>query len=299
MPLQYFAFSGLNTAQYDLVISSSHAFAKAVRPRDGRPHVCYCHSPPRYLWDMAQTYAEHSTRTGAAALRVSTPILRRLDRESARGVTHFVSNSCFVANRIRASYDREAQVVYPPVEPKPARRHAREEFLLVLGRLVAYKRVDLAIEAAERLRIPLVIAGDGPERARLERLGGPHTTFLGEVNEATAGDLMERCQALVFCAEEDFGIVPVEANAHGAPVVAYARGGVVESMLPGVSAVLFERQTIEDVTEAIEVARSTSWNVAAIRANAGRFSPARFREEFGSVLRSAVKGAAITKDQDE
>jgi glycosyltransferase involved in cell wall biosynthesis len=289
MPLNYAAFSRLDTRAYDLVISSSHAFAKAVRAPVGKPHVCYCHSPPRYLWDLAATYAENLEPLSAVALKLSTPVLRTLDRRSAKGVTHFVGNSRFVAARIKAAYDRDAQVVHPPVVPKPAVKRAREGFLLVLGRLVPYKRVDLAIQAAARLQIPLIIAGDGPDRARLERLAGPRTTFLGDVDESTAGDLMERCQAFVFCAEEDFGITPVEANAHGAPVVGYGRGGLLESMVPGCTAVFFDQQRVDDLTRAIEEARSASWNEEAIRANARRFSAARFRDELGGVLRSVVQ----------
>lgn len=288
VPLHYAAFSGLDTRGYDLVISSSHAFAKAVRARPGAPHVCYCHSPPRYLWDMGPEYREQSGILASSALQVATPVLRALDRRSAAGVTHFVSNSGFVARRIEAAYGRDAVVVHPPVQAKPARRGPRENFLLVLGRLVAYKRVDLAIGAAERLGISLVIAGEGRERAKLERMAGSSTTFLGEVSEATAGDLMERCRAFVFCAEEDFGIAPVEANAHGAPVVAYGRGGVSESMVPGTTALFYDRQTVDDVAAAIQAALGRPWDEAAIRRNAQRFSPERFRASFAQVLREAV-----------
>jgi len=291
MPLHYEAFSGLDTRDYDLVISSSHAFAKAVRAAPGTPHVCYCHSPPRYLWDMGAQYREQSNALAAGALRVGTPLLRALDRRSATGVTHFVSNSRFVAERIAAAYGRNATVVNPPVEPKPSPRRGREDFLLVLGRLVAYKRVDLAIQAAERLGIRLVVAGEGRERRKLERLAGSHTKFLGEVDEATAGDLMERCRAFVFCAEEDFGIAPVEANAHGAPVIGYARGGLMETMVQGTTAELFQRQTVDDLTRAIAAAQARSWDEAAIRRNAERYTAARFRESFSSVLRAAVSEA--------
>lgn len=288
VPLHYAAFARLDTSRYDLVISSSHAFAKAVRPASGRPHICYCHSPPRYLWDMGLAYREQSNVLGATALQVTTPLLCALDRRTAAGVTHFVSNSAYVARRIEAAYGRDATVVFPPVEPKPAMPKPREDFLLVLGRLVAYKRVDLAIQAAERLGIPLVVAGSGRERASLERLAGPNVTFLGEVDEATAGDLMERCRAFVFCAEEDFGIAPVEANAHGAPVVAFGRGGVTESMVRDETAVLFDRQDVDAVARAIECAMGRAWDERAIRANAARFAPARFRDAFSAVVRSAV-----------
>jgi glycosyltransferase involved in cell wall biosynthesis len=288
MPLHYSAFSGIDTSAYDLVISSAHAFAKAVRPRTGAAHVCYCHTPPRYLWGMGSSYREQAPALAGAALYVTTPMLREMDKLAARHVTHFVSNSNFVARRIQDSYGRRAAVVPPPVERKPVPCRPREDFLLVVGRLVPYKRVDLAIRAAERLRIPLVIAGEGPERGRLERMAGPRTRFVGRVDDLTTGDLMERCRAFVFCAEEDFGIAPVEANAHGAPVVGYAQGGLAESMVEGTTAVFFERQTVEDVARAIQTSLGSVWDSESIRANAQRFAPDRFRESFRSILTQAV-----------
>lgn len=290
VPLHYAAFSGIDTAPYDLVISSSFGFAKSVRPAPGRPHFCYCYSPPRYLWDLAGTYREHSGSVVSAALGVGAPLLRWLDRRGALGVTQFAGISRFVAKRIRVAYNRDARVIYPPVSAKVASKPAgaREGFLLVLGRLVAYKRVDLVIAAAERLGIPLVVAGDGPERSRLERLAGKQTTFRGHVDEATAADLMERCRLFVFCAEEDFGIAPLEANAHGAPVVGYGRGALTETMVPGQTALFFERQTVDDVMRATEAALAHTWNDQALRANATRFAPERFREEIRAAILETV-----------
>jgi glycosyltransferase involved in cell wall biosynthesis len=278
LPLYPAAFASLDTRGYDLVISSASAFAKAVRTARSTPHLCYCHSPPRYLWDLHQEYRRGADASGRA-LALGGPLLRALDRATARRVDRFVANSHYVADRIRRHYGLDAAVVYPPVTAKPASRRAgpRDDVLLSLGRLVAYKRVDLAIEAANAIGAPLIVAGDGPERRRLESLAGPSVTFVGEVTDAAAGELMERARALVFCAEEDFGITPLEANAHGLPVVAFGKGGACESMQPGVSAEFFDTPTVEAVLGALTRAGARTWNDTAVRANAARFSAERFR----------------------
>lgn len=279
LPLYAAAFSTVDARGYDLVISSSHAFAKMVRASPDALHLCYCHSPPRYLWDLHAHYRRGAEASGLA-LRVAGPLLRLIDRLSARRVDAFVANSHYIAERIRRCYERDAAVVYPPVSAKPAARRTseRDDVLLSLGRLVQYKRVDLAIEAANITGARLIVAGDGPERERLERMAGPSVTFVGEVTEERAGELMERCRAMVFCGEEDFGIAPVEANAHGLPVVAFGRGGAVESLQQGVSAEFFETQSVDALIAALERAKSRTWNESDIWANASRFSADRFRE---------------------
>jgi glycosyltransferase involved in cell wall biosynthesis len=292
VPLQALAFSSLDTAQYDLVISSSHAFAKAVRARPGARHICYCHSPPRYLWHLEATYRQSATGPQRAALAIGGPALRWLDRRSAEGVHHFVANSRHIAAQVRAAYGRDAAVVYPPVTPKPGRGTlARGDFLLSLGRLVPYKRVDLAIQAADQLGLRLIVAGDGPDRRRLEQLAGRHTQFVGEVSEEEAGRLLGSCAALVFCAEEDFGITPVEANAHGAPVVGYRAGALPESMVEGETAEFFDHQQVEDVAAAVRRALSRGWDRSALQRNAARFSPEVFRRGFRAAVLSALNGA--------
>lgn len=285
LPLYPAAFATVDTRGYDLVISSAHAFSKAVRVDAHTPHLCYCHSPPRYLWDLEATYRQAGGASGLL-LGVAASTLRAVDRASAHRVDRFVANSIYIADRIRRSYGKEAAVVYPPVVAKPsAPASARGDALLSLGRLVGYKRVDLAVRAANERGWPLLVAGDGPERSTLERLAGPTVSFLGTVTEAEAGDLMERCRALVFCAEEDFGITPVEANAHGMPVVAYGRGGTLESLRAGVTATFFDAPTPGAVARAIEDTFARTWNETAIRANAARFAPERFRAEMADQVR--------------
>jgi glycosyltransferase involved in cell wall biosynthesis len=290
LPLHALAFRAFDTSPYDLVISLSHAFEKLVR---GRQHLCYCFSPPRYLWDLHETYAQHASWPQRLALRAAVVPLRAIDRIGAAGVDRFVCISSAVADRVRRCYGRPAEVVYPPVAPKPVTAiHERGDFLLSLGRLVPYKRVDLAIAAAQKLNIPLVIAGDGPERARLERLSatGPRPNrirFVGHVPEEEAGRLLSSCRAFVFCGEEDFGIAPLEAQAHGAPIVAYGRGAALETM-DSSNAMFFDRQTPDDVSAAIERCLARDWDKAALRHNAARFSAERFRAQMTRIVAEMV-----------
>ena len=293
LPLHPGAFSSIDTSSYDLVISLSHSFGKTVRKRSGARHLCYCFSPPRYLWDLRDAYEHHATWPQRVALAVGTAPLRAVDRSAARRVDHFVSISRYVAERVGRAYGRESAVVYPPVAPKPAPSGARREgFLLSLGRLVPYKRVDLAIAAAESLGLPLIVAGDGPDRPRLEALAGPRTRFLGAVSEAEAGRLLATCAAFVFCADEDFGIAPLEANAHGAPVVALDHGGAAETMLPGRTGVQFANQEVGAVADAIRECLRRQWDPAELRANAARFSPASFRRNFLEQIRAVLGSPA-------
>jgi glycosyltransferase involved in cell wall biosynthesis len=296
LPLFPFAFATIDTRGYDLIISSSHAFSKAVRKAPGAVHVCYCHTPPRYLWDFADDYRGVARPIERLAMSLGVMPLRGLDRLAAGGVDHFIVNSRYVGDRVRRAYGRESTVVHPPVAAKPLPSQPRPgaermDFYLSLGRLVAYKRVDLAVRAALEGGKRLIVAGDGPERRKLEMLGGRHVEFLGEVSEEEAGRLLSECRALVFCGEEDFGIAPLEANAHGAPVIGYAGGGLAESMIDGVTAVLFGRQRWQDVLVAMEEAERREWDREAIAANAARFSEERFREEITSELHRVIVGA--------
>jgi glycosyltransferase involved in cell wall biosynthesis len=291
VPLEALAFATLDTRGYDLVISSSHSFSKMVRKTRGTRHVCYCYSPPRYLWDLRETYRMDARWLQRLALIVTTRGLRAVDRRSTRGVDRFVAISDVVAGRIRRAYGREAHVVFPPVAQKGSslpRADQRSDFLLFLGRLVPYKRVDVAIAAAEQVRMRLVVAGDGPDRHRLERLAGSYTTFLGSVGEDDAGRLLSTCRAFVFCGEEDFGIAPLEANAHGTPVVYLRRGGVAETMVPDVTGIPFEAAAPDLVAQALEKALNRSWSEDALRRNAERFSPERFREGLSWVVSQAL-----------
>jgi len=295
IPLHPLAFRSIDTRGYDLVISISHSFGKAVRAQGGGAHLCYCLTPPRYLWDMRDAHERMASPLQRAALHYGGGVLRGIDRRTARGVDRFVSISRFIAQRVRRCYARESAVVYPPVRQPAAPRgassgeRADRPFLLSLGRLVPYKRVDLAIQAAERLQMKLVVAGDGPERASLEKLAGPHTEFVGAVSEMEADRLLRQCSAFIFCAEDDFGIAPVDANAHGAPVVAFARGGATETMVEEQTAIFFEQPSVESVAEAISKCTSRRWDADVLRANAARFSAERFQRGMRAEIARLLK----------
>ncbi len=290
LPLEAIAFRSIDTRPYDLVISSSHALAKAVRPGARGVHLSYCYSPPRYIWDQHDVYMARTNWKRRAAMAMGRRFLQVLDRSCARGVTHFSGISQYVAQRIHRVYGRGARVIYPPVERKGTdtapRKPAREDFLLSLGRLVPYKRIDVIVRAAERHGVRTLIAGEGPDRSRLEKIAG----ILGSVSESEAGHLLDRCRAFVFCAEDDFGIAPLEANAHGAPVVALAAGATLETMREGETAMLFPGASEEALSTAVGRALTREWDDALLRANAARFSPARFRAEFAAATIDALSG---------
>jgi glycosyltransferase involved in cell wall biosynthesis len=287
LPLMPGAFRALDLSEFDLVISDSHAFSKAVRVRPGAVHVCYCHTPPRYLWDLQKEYLGRGGRTILAPL---IGWLKKEDLVAARGVTHFIANSSFVAERINRVYGREARVVHPPVdverfgavEPEPG------EYFLAGGRLVGYKRVDVAIQAANRGKLPLKVFGDGPERRRLERMAGPTVEFLGWLGPDELARVIARCKALLFPGVEDFGILPVEVMAVGKPVVAYGKGGVTESVVDGVTGVLVEEGEGEGEGEAllagIRELEARSWERSACRAQGARFSRSRFEGAWAELV---------------
>lgn len=289
LPAHALAFAMHDTRGYDLIISVSHAFEKAIQARPGAVHVSYCLSPPRYLWDLSAEHARYATMPQRIALAAARAPLRMLDRACARGVHHFVSLSHHVAARVRRVYGRDSAVVYPPVASKAAIPRARREpFLLTIGRLVPYKRVDLAIRAAELLGMRLVVAGAGPEMARLKRIAGPHTEFVGEIPEQDAARLLSTCAAFVFCAEEDFGIAPLEANAHGAPVIAYGAGAALETIVEGETGVFFTEPSSDAVAQAARRCLERSWDEDVLRSNARRFSPDAFRDGMREQLALAM-----------
>ena len=273
---------------YDLIVSSSHCVAKGVRAR-GTPHLCYCHTPTRYYWSDYHAYRDRLefgllnplVRTLMPYL---TNYLRLWDLAAARRVDHFVANSSEVQKRIQKYYRRDSDVIHPPVAIenfKPAQK--RGDYLLSVGRLVPYKRVDLIIESANRLKVPLKISGEGPERARLEKLAGPTVELLGRVPAPELPALYAGARAFIFAAEEDFGIVPVEAMASGVPVVAYGRGGINDSVVPGETGVFFMEQTVDSLVAALEAFRPEEFDTKKLRGRAEQFSEARFHREISAL----------------
>jgi glycosyltransferase involved in cell wall biosynthesis len=278
----------------DLVISLSHCVAKAAIPPAGTPHLCYCFTPMRYAWHMREAYFGGRGRRGLKNL-LREGILARLrewDRQTAERVTHFVAISRTVQRRIAECYGRASQVIYPPVDTDfycPAAKR-REDFYLVVSALAPYKRIDLAIDACRRLGRPLVIIGSGQEEKRLRPRAGPRVRFLGWQPDEVIRDHMRRCRALLFPGEEDFGIVPLEAQACGAPVIALGRGGAVETVVGGdaPTGVLFAEQSEECLIAALEVFEREEGRFlpTVARRNALRFDRRRFE---GAIFETAAR----------
>ncbi len=282
---------------YELVISSSHAAAKAVVPAGRARHISYCHSPMRYAWDQFEAYFGEE-RVGPTASRwLYRPVLSRLarwDAATATRVDRFVANSSHVAGRIRRYYNRSATIVYPPVDTvfyHPDATVPSSHFLIVSA-LVPYKRIELAIDACRQAGARLRIVGDGPDRGRLERQAGPHVEFLGRLSDEQIRDEYRRAAAVLLPGEEDFGIVPVEAQACGRPVVALARGGSLETVVDDETGVLVPEATVDGWVRGLKRVASRTFDAARLRAHAGQFSRERFRHQITSVIDDTIGAAA-------
>ena len=301
LPLLPFAIEQIDLGAVELVISSSHLVAKGVLTGPEQLHISYVHTPVRYAWDQMHAYLQRSAlaRRGLGPLiRWQLHALRQWDQLSAQRVDRLIANSRFTARRIRKYWGCEASVIHPPVEVNRFRWNAaRDDVYLCLCRLVPYKRVDLVVEAFNRLGLPLLVVGDGPERARLEVLAGPTVTLLGRQSGQQVEELMSRCRAFVYAGLEDFGIAPVEAMAAGAPVIGLGRGGLLDTVrcaAAGVrepTGVLFPEQTVESLVQAVEWFEQgriwRSFDSEAIRQWAERFSPEAFDARFESALQTA------------
>jgi len=283
---------------YDLILSASHAVAKGVRVPPRALHVCYCFTPMRYVWDLYDDY--FGPRAGRLTRALMPPVaaaLRRWDRRTAAGVHHFVAISRFVADRIRKSYGREAEVIHPPVDVARFRvDEAPGDHYLVVSALTPYKRVDVAVEAANRRRCPLVVVGTGPEEGRLRALAGPTVRILGWRDDAEVADLYARCRALVFPAVEDFGITPLEAMACGRPVIALGQGGALETVVPpggpeAPTGLFFGAQTPEALAEALErfEGGGVRFEPKALRRRAEAFDRPLFKERIERYLAARLR----------
>jgi glycosyltransferase involved in cell wall biosynthesis len=270
----------------DLVLSSDASLIKGLRLRRRTRHVCYCHSPPRYLWDQQDTYAKAAGAT-MALLRAMTPALRGWDRSAADRVDHFIANSRFVQARIRAAYGRESTVIYPPVAVQNFIRASEpSDYYLIVSHLVPYKRVGLAVDAFNRLGRRLIVLGDGPELPELRRRAKSNVKVLGPQPFPVLREYYAHCRALIFPGVEDFGITPLEAQASGRPAIAFCAGGVLETVQDGKTGVLFSRQDVKSLIEGVERFESMEWDSNACQENAARFGEARFRREISGFLSS-------------
>ena len=286
LPLFPGAVRKWDLSAFDVVVSSSHCVAKGVDPR-GRPHLCYCHTPMRYVWDRFDDYFPRSRPVRRTAVSMFAPRLRRWDVQTAANVTRFVANSTFVRGRIARYYRRDADVIHPFVDEaflSAPLQERRDDFDVIISALVPYKRIELAMQAAGRL----VIIGDGPMRQSLERQAGPNVSFLGAVSREVIIDRLSRARSLILPGVEDFGITPLEAMALGTPVVAFREGGVLDSVVEGQTGIFFDQPVVHSLRRALEEAGGRVWDRQAIRERAATFSRARFHQEFMDTLRQVA-----------
>lgn len=298
LPLMPLAIEQFDFSEFDIVISSSYAVAKGVITGPDQMHLSYIHSPMRYAWDLQHQYLKESGLDRGLRSLLVRPILHYLriwDRGATNGADTLLCNSRFIARRIWKCYRRESTVVYPPVDVTAFElQDAKEGFYLTASRLVSYKRIDLVVEAfASTPERRLIVIGDGPERSKLERLATPNVSLLGYQPFSALRDHMQRARAFIFAAEEDFGIVPVEAQACGTPVIAYRKGGTLETVRgleqDAPTGVFFERQESEALIAAIDTfeASASRFDPMTIRRNAERFGRDRFRVRFQAELHRA------------
>jgi glycosyltransferase involved in cell wall biosynthesis len=289
------AVESMDLSPYDIIVSSTSGYAKGVRRRAGAVHVCYCHTPMRWVWRYGDYAArEEFSPLARAVLPGALGWLRRWDLRAAEQPDYYIANSRVVARRIKQVYGREAAVIPPPINIRRFHLSSeQDDYYLVLSRLVAYKRIDLAVEACTRLGRPLVVIGDGPDRARLERMAGPTVKFLGRQPDAEVARYAARCRALLFPGEEDFGLTPLEINAAGRPVIAYRAGGALDTVVPGVTGLFFERQTSHGLIAALEEFEGYGWDPQALRRHAEGYDRQHFAARFRAFLDQVTSGARV------
>ena len=294
-----FLFENLDLREYDLVISSTAFFAKGIMVKPGAVHISYIHTPPRFLY-------HYSAETGKRELFFYRPILALLDNffriwdyRAAQRPDFIGVNSQEVAKRVKKFYGREATVIYPPVElpNQPINQSTNQPdsfYYLVVSRLLSYKRIDLAIKAANELKVPLKIVGTGREETRLRKTAGPTVEFLGFVSDEKLSGIFGGCQALIFPTDEDFGIVPVEAMYFGRPVLAFAKGGALETVIAGKTGEFFRNDTVESLVEAWKSFDPSQYKAQDCIAQAKKFSKDRFQKEFSNFVAKAIKSSGRT-----
>ena len=290
LPLYPHAIESFDLRGYDVVISSSSAWAHGVLVEPGSVHVCYCHNPFRYAWTEREATLRARSPLVRPALRSLLNRWRQWDWIAAQRVDRYVANSRTTAQRISRYWGRESDVLYPPVEVERFGRRPVGDHYVVLAELMAHKRIDVAVHAFNRLGLPLTVVGDGPELRRLRRLAGPTVSFTGRVSDARVADLLGSCRALVVTAAEEFGIAAVEAQAAGRPVVALADGGVREGVLDGRTGVFYAESHPDALAQAVAAFDPETIDPQACIASARRFTRARFQDSLARIVDEAVAG---------
>jgi glycosyltransferase involved in cell wall biosynthesis len=308
LPLFPYAIEQFDLGDYEVILSSSHCAAKGVLTQSQQLHICYCHTPVRYAWDMTHRYLQENALQRGLKSTLARAILhyiRLWDVSASPRVDYFIANSHYTAARIWRAYRRPADVIYPPVNTRQFYAQARKgDYFLFVSRLVQYKRADLVVAAFTRLNLPLVVVGEGPEQARLKALAGPSVEFVGYRDNEELASLMAGARALIFAAQEDFGIVPVEAQASATPVIAFGQGGATETVVPAnghnwdqATGVFFGEQDVASLQKAVLtfLEWEDKFDPQVLQKNAQRFNQERFKEEieaFVSDKYSQMKGAA-------
>ncbi|MBY0404634.1 MAG: glycosyltransferase [Cyanobacteria bacterium] len=288
-PLMPLAHELLQLQDYDVIFSSHHSVAKSIIPRPDAFHVCYCHSPARYIWDMFWTYSSLNGFNGFQNFFVAaaSSYIRMLDVTSANRVDYFLANSKYTAQRIEKFYNRPSEILYPPVRTTKFHYEPSEGFYLMTGRMVAYKGFELAVDAFNANGKQLVIIGDGPEYQKLKAKAAPNVKLLGRVSEESLEYHMNHCKGFVFPGKEDFGIVMAEAQSAGKPVIGLKAGGALDIVVDGETGVLFENYTVEALNKAIALTEEISWDPKRIAENAQRFDENAFRERLHYILENS------------
>jgi glycosyltransferase involved in cell wall biosynthesis len=291
LPLYPLAFQGLDLREYDVVLSNKSGFCHGVRVPPGATHICYCLTPTRYVWNLRDyCQREEFPAIANALLPPVIALLRQWDWAAAQRVHHFIAISTEVQKRIREFYGRESVVISPPVDTarfQPAAQH--DDYFFILSRLIPYKRIDLAVAAFNELGLPLVIAGDGRDRDRLRAMAKSNITFLGRVDDTRAAKLMAHCRAFIFPGLEDFGITPVQAGAAGRPVIAFAGGGALDTVVEGMTGLFFREPTPQSLAATIRRFDDKRFNPATIHEFALRFDAQVFKRKLGEFIEKMTR----------
>jgi len=284
LPLHPFAIEQFDLTGYDLVISSESGIAKGVLLSPETCHICYCHSPMRYLWNMYHEYRKNLSIWQKIIWAAVSNFMRQWDYVNSQRVDYFIANSKNVQHRVKKYYGRYSKVIYPPLDFSRFRVNQAEDFYLFVGQLNSYKKADLAVKVFNRSNKRLIIIGDGPQRNKLEKLAGAHISLLGKQSDEAVVDYYSKCKALIFPGEEDFGIVPLEAMASGKPVIAYGKGGALETVIDGKTGVFFHEQNEFALAQAVEKADNISWDANFLKKHARQFDMTIAKEKLETFI---------------
>ena len=289
LPLYPLVWGGLDLSAYDVVLSNKSGFCHGLRHDEKTLHVCYCLAPTRYVWQTdAYIEREGLGKLAEAGLRPLVAALRRWDYKAAQRVNKFIAISTEIQKRIYTYYHQPSVIIYPPVDTTRFAPAAKvDDYFLVVSRLIPYKRIDLAVQAATRLDVPLKVGGKGRDLDRLKEMAGPTVEFLGYVSDDDLPDLMARCKAFIFPGLEDFGITPVQAQAAGRPVIAYGVGGALDTVIPGKTGVLFSEMTVESLMAAMQAFDASAYDTSVIRAHAEQFDTTVFKRQITDYVERA------------